>query len=115
MFGIAYTLKEDGHVRVDIFYESMSARKKAIVNIFGSVVLALPITILIFYYSWDYTLEAYEMGEGSGDPGGLPHRWVVRSIIPLSSLFLVLAIIHVVLTHLKTLMPGPNVSKGQSL
>jgi TRAP-type mannitol/chloroaromatic compound transport system permease small subunit len=115
MFGIAYTLKEDGHVRVDIFYETMSAHKKAIINIFGSLVLALPITLLIFYYSWDYTLEAYEMGEGSGDPGGLPHRWIVRSIIPLSSLFLVLAIIHVVLTHLKTLMSAPNVSKGQSL
>jgi TRAP-type mannitol/chloroaromatic compound transport system permease small subunit len=115
MFGIAYTLKEDGHVRVDIFYESMSLRKQAIINIFGSVVLALPITLLIFYYSWDYTLEAYDMGEGSGDPGGLPHRWIVRSIIPLSSLFLVLAIIHVVLTHLKTLMSAPNVSKGQSL
>lgn len=115
MFGIAYTLKEDGHVRVDIFYETMSARKKAIINIFGSVVLALPMTLLIFYYSWDYTLEAYEMGEGSGDPGGLPHRWIVRSIIPLSSLFLVLAIIHVVLTQLKTLMSSPNASKGQSL
>jgi TRAP-type mannitol/chloroaromatic compound transport system permease small subunit len=115
MFGIAYTLKEDGHVRVDIFYETMSARKKAIINIFGSVVLALPMTLLIFYYSWDYTLEAYEMGEGSGDPGGLPHRWIVRSIIPLSSLFLVLAIIHVVLTQLKTLMTAPNASKGQSL
>lgn len=115
MFGIAYTLKEDGHVRVDIFYETMSARKKAIINIFGSVVLALPMTLLIFYYSCDYTLEAYEMGEGSGDPGGLPHRWIVRSIIPLSSLFLVLAIIHVVLTQLKTLMSAPNASKGQSL
>lgn len=115
MFGIAYTLKEDGHVRVDIFYETMSARKKAIINIFGSVVLALPMTLLIFYYSWEYTLEAYEMGEGSGDPGGLPHRWIVRSIIPLSSLFLVLAIIHVVLTQLKTLMSAPNASKGQSL
>lgn len=115
MFGIAYTLKEDGHVRVDIFYETMSARKKAIINIFGSVVLALPMTLLIFYYSWDYTLEAYEMGEGSGDPGGLPHRWIVRSIIPLSSVFLVLAIIHVVLTQLKTLMSAPNASKGQSL
>jgi TRAP-type mannitol/chloroaromatic compound transport system permease small subunit len=55
------------------------------------------------------------MGEGSGDPGGLPHRWIVRSIIPLSSLFLVLAIIHVVLTQLKTLMSAPNASKGQSL
>ena len=74
MFGIAYTLKEDGHVRVDIFYESMSVKNQALINIFGSLVLALPITILTLYYSWDYTFEAYQMGEGSGDPGGLPHR-----------------------------------------
>ncbi len=103
MFGIAYTLKEDGHVRVDIFYDAMSAKKQAIINIFGSLVLALPITILILYYSWDYTFEAYEMGEGSGDPGGLPHRWIVRSVIPLSSIFLIIAIFHVIVAQLKVL------------
>ena len=101
MFGIAYTLKEDAHVRVDIFYDVMSQRKKAMVNIFGSLVFALPITLLIFYYSWDYTLDAYQMGEGSGDPGGLPHRWIVRSIIPTSSFFLVLAIAHMLLTNIQ--------------
>lgn len=103
MFGIAYTLKEDAHVRVDIFYDAMSKRKQAIINIFGSLVFALPITLLIFYYSWDYTLEAYNMGEGSADPGGLPHRWIVRSVIPASSAFLVLSIAYVVLTQIKTL------------
>lgn len=103
MFGIAYTLKEDAHVRVDIFYDVMSRRKKAFINIFGSIFFALPITLLIFYYSIDYTLDAYTMGEGSGDPGGLPHRWIVRSVIPMSSLFLVLAIIHVVLSHIQVL------------
>ena len=103
MFGIAYTLKEDAHVRVDIFYDSMAQRKKSFINIFGSIVFALPITLLIFYYSIDYTYEAYSMGEGSGDPGGLPHRWIVRSVIPLSSIFLVLAIIHVVLSHIQIL------------
>ena len=92
MFGIAYTLKEDAHVRVDIFYDAMSKRKQAIINILGSIILALPITLLIGYYSIDYTIEAFKMGEGSGDPGGLPHRWIVRSVIPLSSLFLILAI-----------------------
>ncbi|RHW75748.1 TRAP transporter small permease subunit [Colwellia sp. RSH04] len=106
MFGIAYTLKEDAHVRVDIFYDAMSKRKQAIINIFGSLVFALPITLLIFYYSWDYTLEAYNMGEGSADPGGLPHRWVVRSVIPASSAFLVLSIAYVVLTQIKTLQLG---------
>ena len=103
MFGIAYTLKEDGHVRVDILYDAMSKRKQAFINIFGALVFALPITILIGYYSIDYTLDAYTMGEGSGDPGGLPHRWIVRSVIPLSSVFLMLAIVHVVLSQIQIL------------
>lgn len=103
MFGIAYTLKEDAHVRVDIFYDVMSARKKAIINIAGSLLFALPMTLLILYYGYDYTYEAYSIGEGSGDPGGLPHRWIVRSVIPVSSFFLVLSIIHVVLSNIQIL------------
>ena len=112
MFGIAYTLKEDAHVRVDVFYDTLSAKKQALVNIFGSLVLALPITLVIFYYSWDYTFDAYQMGEGSADPGGLPHRWIVRSVIPLSSLFLILAIFHVLLTQVKTLITSTQPEKG---
>jgi TRAP-type mannitol/chloroaromatic compound transport system permease small subunit len=104
MFGIAYTLKEDGHVRVDIFYDKMSARKQSIINILGALCFALPITIVILYYSIDYTMEAYNMGEGSADPGGLPHRWIVRSVIPVSSAFLILSILHVVLNNLQTLL-----------
>jgi len=113
MFGIAYTLKEDGHVRVDIFYEAMSVKNQALINIFGSLVLALPITILTLYYSWDYTFEAYQMGEGSGDPCGLPHRWIVRSVIPLSALFLILAIFHVVVTQLKTFIAPTQPETGE--
>ena len=116
MFGIAYTLKEDAHVRVDIFYDVMSAKKKAIINIFGSMVFALPITLLILYFGVDYASEAYSMGEGSADPGGLPHRWIVRSVIPLSSFFLVLSIIHVLLSNIQTLrgvqMPVSNNEGG---
>ncbi len=113
MFGIAYTLKEDAHVRVDIFYDVMTKRKQAWINIFGSLVFALPITILILYYSWDYTFEAYEMGEGSGDPGGLPHRWIVRSVIPLSSVFLILSIVHVVLSQVQLLLNPIDENQGE--
>ncbi|MFQ3209440.1 MAG: TRAP-type mannitol/chloroaromatic compound transport system permease small subunit [Colwellia sp.] len=113
MFGIAYTFKEDAHVRVDIFYDAMSAKNKALVNIFGSLFLALPITLIILYYSWDYTFEAYQMGEGSGDPGGLPHRWIVRSVIPLSSLFLMLSIFHVLIVQLKILTAPTQSEAGE--
>ncbi len=111
MFGIAYTLKEDAHVRVDVFYDVMSVKKQAIINILGSLFFALPITLVILYYSWDYTFEAYQMGEGSGDPGGLPHRWVVRSVIPLSSIFLILAIFHMLLNNIQKFR-GVNAEKA---
>ncbi len=113
MFGIAYTFKEDAHVRVDIFYDNMSAKKQALVNVFGAIVLALPITLIILYYSWDYTFDAYQMGEGSGDPGGLPHRWIVRSVIPLSSLFLILSIFHVLIAQLKILTAPTQPEAGE--
>jgi TRAP-type mannitol/chloroaromatic compound transport system permease small subunit len=114
MFGIAYTLKEDAHVRVDIFYDQMSVRKQSIINLFGSLVFALPITIVILYYSINYTFEAYQMGEGSADPGGLPYRWIVRSVIPVSSVFLILSIIYVALNSIKALIaPTANSKEGE--
>lgn len=103
MFGIGYTFKEDGHVRVDVFYDQMTIRSQAFVNIFGSIVFALPITLLILYFSIDYTYQAYEMGEGSADPGGLPYRWIIRSVIPISSVFLTLSIVYIVLNEVENL------------
>jgi len=103
MFGIGYTFKEDGHVRVDVFYDQMTIRSQAFVNIFGSIIFALPITLLILYFSIDYTYQAYEMGEGSADPGGLPYRWIIRSVIPISSVFLTLSIIYIVLNEVENL------------
>lgn len=103
MFGIGYTLKADGHVRVDVFYDNFSPRVKAYINLFGALFFVLPVTFLILYYSWDYTLEAYEMGEGSADPGGLPHRFIIRGVIPVSSVFLIVCALYVVLEQLQRL------------
>jgi len=49
LFSSAYTLIEEGHVRVDVFYTNFSERKKGLVNAFGSLLLGLPLcwTILI--------------------------------------------------------------------
>ena len=113
MFGIGYTLKEDGHVRVDILYDNLSEHSQAIINLLGSVFFALPITILILYFGWDYTHEAYQMGEGSPDPGGLPHRWIVRSIIPGSSIFLLLCILYVMLNNISLLSNTSTSKQGE--
>lgn len=113
MFGIGYTLKHEGHVRVDIVYDRLSVRVKALINIIGSLIFALPFTALIAYYGYGYALEAFQMGEGSPDPGGLPHRWIVRSIIPASSVFLILCFVHVLLREITVLMGGDSGGASQ--
>ena len=91
LFGIAYGLKEDGHVRVDVLYDRFSPRRKAIVNIAGTVLFLLPLSVLIIEGSVWYVQEAYSSGEISGDPGGLRYRWLIKLVIPASFVFLVVS------------------------
>jgi len=91
LFGIAYALKEDGHVRVDILYDRFSPRWKAIINIGGTLLLLLPLSVLVIEGSVWYVQEAYTTGEISGDPGGLTHRWLIKLVIPVSFLFLIIS------------------------
>lgn len=84
LLGMSYALKDDAHVRVDIFYEKMSVKKRALINMAGVILFILPLALLVAWLSWDYVVEAYESGEGSADPGGLPYRWVIKTFIPFS-------------------------------
>ena len=84
LFGISYALKEDAHVRVDVIYDRLQPKRKALINIFGAIAFIVPISVLIATGSTEFVLEAYRSNEGSGDPGGLPFRWIIKGMIPLS-------------------------------
>lgn len=102
LLGVAYTLKEDGHVRVDIIYDRLSVRKKAMINMIGAVVFILPISFLVGISSIDNSVEAYLSMEQSGNPGGLPYRWIVKGLIPLSFLMLIITTIGFFIKNLNT-------------
>jgi TRAP-type mannitol/chloroaromatic compound transport system permease small subunit len=108
MFGIGYTLKVDGHVRVDVFYERWSAKTRAWINLLGTLVFIVPISILIIDFGWQVMLEAYSMGEGSGDPGGLPHRFIIKGVVPVAFIYLLLCAFSVVLDQVAIIRaPAP--------
>ncbi|GAB3283886.1 TRAP transporter small permease subunit [Parahaliea aestuarii] len=88
--GAAYTLKRDGHVRVDIFYRRFSARAQAWVNGVGSIVFLLPLCAFIFCISWNYVAESWAIRESSPEPGGIPAVFLLKSLLPLmaATLFL---------------------------
>jgi TRAP-type mannitol/chloroaromatic compound transport system permease small subunit len=81
MLGAAYTLKADGHVRVDIFYHKFSQRKKAYIDIFGTLFLLLPVTIFIFFISLDYVSNSWQIMEKSSEAGGLPFVYISKSLL----------------------------------
>lgn len=89
MLGMSYALKEDAHVRVDVFYEKFNPKTKALINMLGVVFFILPLAVLVSWLSFDYVLEAYESNEGSSDPGGLPYRWIIKAFIPFSFYLLI--------------------------
>lgn len=90
LLGISYTLKGDGHVRVDIIYDKLSYRKKAMINMLGAIFFILPISLLVGISSIENAVQAYLSMEQSGNPGGLHYRWIVKALIPLSFLLLII-------------------------
>ncbi len=113
LFGIAYGLKEDSHVRVDVLYDRFAPRWKAIVNIGGTLLFLLPLSVLIVEGSVWYVTEAYTSGEVSGDPGGLPYRWLIKLVIPASFVFLIVSAAGFVIRNVNilrgvTMPPDPD-------
>lgn len=81
MFCMAYALKHDAHVRVDIFRYHMGARARATVDLLGVLFLLLPFCIGVIWYGWKGFAFSWRIGEGSPMPSGLPMRYLVRLLL----------------------------------
>ncbi len=92
MLGAGYTLKRDEHVRVDIFYRRLTARRKAIVDLLGTLIFLLPVAVFLVISSWDYVYRSWVFREASREAGGLPYPFVpiLKSLIPATAGMLIL-------------------------
>ncbi len=115
LLGIPYALRTDGHVRVDVFYTNWGDKAKAWVNLVGALIFVLPFAYLIGTYGYAFALDAYSMGEGSGDPGGLPHRWIIKSIIPVTAFFIATSGLGMATYAIRVLSGEKNYNAGHSV
>jgi TRAP-type mannitol/chloroaromatic compound transport system permease small subunit len=92
MLGAAYTLKQDEHVRVDIFYRTMPGRRRALVDLVGTLIFLLPMSIFLAASSWDYVVTSWAIHEASREAGGLPYPFVpiLKSLIPATAVLLII-------------------------
>lgn len=89
LIGGAYTLKEGGHVRVDILFINFSKRTKAWVDFLGSIIFLLPFCLVVLYATQKFVGNSWAVREVSPDPGGLPARYVLKAMIPIGFILLI--------------------------
>lgn len=82
LFGMSYALRHGEHVRVDVVFARFSRRSKDFVE-FVSALLLMVFSLIVIWLSISYVMQSWSIGEGSANPGGVPARYILKSLIPL--------------------------------
>jgi TRAP-type mannitol/chloroaromatic compound transport system permease small subunit len=111
LLGAAHTLRVNEHVRVDIFYRRFSPKKQAKVDIFGSLLLLMPVNIFIFMVSLEYVLRSWRVMEESQEAGGMPAVFLLKSLILIFPLTMLLQGIAETVRNVSRLSLNKHLSK----
>jgi len=108
MLGIAYTYEQDKHVRVDVFYGQLDARKKAWVNFIGTIIFVLPVMAFIFWSGWEYVTTSWQIKEASGEAGGIAYLYMLKTLIVIMAGLVSLQAVSVLIQSVLTLFIKPE-------
>lgn len=84
-------LLADRHVRIDVLRQRLSPKAKSYVEVVGFVIALVPFSLALIYFGSAFAWKAFLIDEGSRAALGLPHRWIIKSMIPLGGVLLLLA------------------------
>jgi TRAP-type mannitol/chloroaromatic compound transport system permease small subunit len=102
LLGMSHALQRGENVRVDVFYARFSPALKRVVDVVSALLL-ITVSLAFIWLSLGYVEQSRSIMEASADPGGIPYRWLVKSLIPLGYGLLVLQ----QLAHLVRLLDTP--------
>jgi len=89
MLGAAATLRDDGHVRVDILRTRFSPKVKAGIELFGSLVFIVPIGILILYAGSGLISRSWIGLEHFNESDGLPIKYLFKTLVPVFAVLMI--------------------------
>ena len=107
MLGAAYTLKHDGHVRVDVFYQHYSEQKKAWVNLLGTLFLLMPTCLFILIICLPYVQDSWAILEHSIEGAGLPWVYLLKSLLILQPALLLIQAVAEIIKNILILQSKP--------
>lgn len=90
MLGMGYTLRHDGHVRVDVLSRRFSPRGAAWRELFGTVFLLFPVSLFLLIMSLNYVSSSWAIHEGSMEPGGIPYLYLLKTLLIVMPILLMI-------------------------
>lgn len=109
LFGLSYAEITNSQVRVDVLADKLKKNTVIKWEIFGAVVFMLPFLFVVIFNSLEYVSDSFRVGEASNSPLGLPFRWAIKAVIPLSFSFLALAVTSRLLRNINLLISRKKV------
>lgn len=91
MFGMAYAVTNDSHIRVDIVHMALPKRAQHIFEILGILFLLFPFLWILFDHSLGWVIESFRVNESSQNPTGLPYRWLIKGVVPVTMVLIFIA------------------------
>ena len=91
LIGLATCMSSDNHIRVGVFHDRMHPRKQAWIELYGLLLLFFPFVLMVLWFSVPFIQYSFQISEISDAPGGLPYRWAIKSVLPISMVLLLVA------------------------
>lgn len=108
MFGLSYALVTDAHVRVDLLQGRFSGKTRCWIEVLGTLLVLLPFIVAVIIHGYDFFLDSWAHSERSSAPLGLPFRWAIKAVIPVSFALFGIAALSKVLRCLSVIFGKPN-------
>jgi TRAP-type mannitol/chloroaromatic compound transport system permease small subunit len=93
MFGLSYAVTTNSHMGMDLLYARFSKRTQHWLDFLGIIFLLLPFACVVFYQSLPFVYQSWVLNESSQNALGLPWRWAIKSVLPISFAFLIVSAI----------------------
>jgi len=103
LIGMSFALQEDKHVRVDLFYNKFPVKKQLWTDVVGNIIFLIPWCIVVIITGYKYASNSWYIQEGSANPGGLPAKYIIKSMISISFLLLLITGINETILKIKKL------------
>jgi TRAP-type mannitol/chloroaromatic compound transport system permease small subunit len=118
MGAAAYTLQQNEHIRIDIFYGTRSRRTQHLIDLFGHVVFTLPFVVLMTWMLIPYAWQAYRIGQISTNAGGLL-IWPARAMLAAGFVLLIAQVISEIIKKIAVMQgliedPHPFISAHEA-